>query len=87
MNERTSKRVAKIAGRVLAIKTIDTYTVLWGEEDGYPHNIAFPWKDIRALAASCLTQTPDKPKKVKSIQRRGLAKPARITKKSKVWSA
>ncbi len=83
-NERTSKRVAAIAGKILAVKAIRGEWV-WLYDDGVAKMI--PWRDIRALAASCLNQTPDKPKKARPIQRRGLAKPARITKKSKVWSA
>ena len=59
-NERTSARVAKIAGRILALK--DTA----GERVHFRTNVlplkyvSFPWSDIRALAASALTQTRDR---------------------------
>lgn len=55
-NEHTSVRVAKIAAKVLA----DKY-----ERAQDRVNLAGPlvlyWRDIRALAASALTQAPDKP--------------------------
>jgi hypothetical protein len=61
-NEKTSKRVSAIAGRLLAVKVragefipvfdIKTECI-----------VEFKWADIRALAASALTQAADKPKK------------------------
>lgn len=52
-NERTSRRVARIAGKLLEIKL--------SAEDKAEFYIAngFTWADVRALAASCLTQTED----------------------------
>ena len=57
-NERTSKRVAKIAGKVLAVRGMSKEDVYWG--GGYFTGLK--WSDIRALAASCLTQAADKKK-------------------------
>lgn len=54
-NERTSARVAKIAGKIVAHKGLDRDYV-------FPE-IGLKWSELRALAASCLTQAPDKPKK------------------------
>lgn len=54
-NEKTSKRVASIAGKVL------TYT-----DDAPSRDLCIWWLrlitvgDLRALAASCLTQAPNK---------------------------
>lgn len=50
-NEKTSARVAKIAAKVLAIKFIRGKTTIPGT--------SIRWSHIRALAASCLTQTTD----------------------------
>ena len=47
--ERTSLRIGQIAARVLAAHSYDQALV--------------NWTDIRALAASCLTQLPDKVKR------------------------
>lgn len=65
-DERTSARVAKIAGRVLAL-TIDPASFgsigndgSFGWIDGNRKWHEFKWSDIRALAASCLTQAPDR---------------------------
>ena len=63
-NERTSKRIASIAGKVLALKTRDlisygnTRCRLW-VMDSNPNGPSVSWHDIRALAASALTQAPD----------------------------
>ena len=55
--ESTSKRVAKIAGKVMRIKAplykIACYDGIDGEE------IWVTVKDLKALAASCLTQVAD----------------------------
>lgn len=55
-NEHTSARVAKIAAKVLAIDVENPddvgVTVVGGGK-----KIWIGWRDIRALAASCLTQT------------------------------
>lgn len=60
-NERTSKRVAKIAGRILAMNVAQRTDV--SVADRCVSGITFiNWSDIRALAASALTQTRDKPK-------------------------
>lgn len=57
MNERTSARVSRIAGKILEMKL--------GLLDKAEFEITsgLKWADIRALAASCLTQTPTKPKR------------------------
>jgi hypothetical protein len=63
-NEHTTARVAKIAAKVLAMKYRDSLALYNYPEEGQS---ALPsglyWGDIRALAASCLTQTLDKPKR------------------------
>lgn len=51
--ERTSARVAKIAGRVLAIRSPVNFLVYKDEH----HRIM--WGDVLALAASALTQAAD----------------------------
>jgi len=57
-NEQTSAKVAKIAGRILAIKAKrDACTYIWTVFRDHLHIIK--WSDIRALAASALTQTRD----------------------------
>ncbi len=53
-NERTSKRIAKIAAKVLAIKIVNAKTTVPGT--------TVTWADIRALAASALTQAADREK-------------------------
>ena len=65
-NERTSKRVATIAGKVMALKGVANATVqLYTERTGRFSltDIGIKWRDIRALAASALTQAADKKKK------------------------
>ena len=67
MDEKTSKRIAVIAGRLMKIKAEnvdmchrgDKWLLLYGNVAA-PHNLI---RDVRALAASCLTQTADKPKR------------------------
>lgn len=60
-NEKTSKRVAAIAGKVLAVKPETPGETTWIITDTKTGNIVtFYWRDIRALAASALTQAPDK---------------------------
>jgi len=61
-NEETSARVAKIAAKVLAMVNSSTLE-LYHHPDGKPVKTDLKWRDIRALAASCLTQSPDKPKR------------------------
>jgi hypothetical protein len=61
-NEKTSKRVAKIAGKVLALKGVASWYVTVCNEDRHSA-VGLTWRDIRALAASCLTQAADKKKK------------------------
>lgn len=56
-NERTSKRVAKIAAGILALKKPASECCVW--TDG-GKAVWIMWSDIRALAASCLTQAADK---------------------------
>jgi hypothetical protein len=57
-NERTSARVAKIAAKVLATKTHPgvTFAVLDIKSGEY---LNLKWTDVKAMAASCLTQTSD----------------------------
>lgn len=59
-NERTSARVAKIAANVLASPCGGDAIAAWVH--GAPPRPIY-WRDVRALAASCLTQSPDKPKR------------------------
>jgi len=67
-NERTSARVAKIAAKVLAVKTKTPATDLGiVAHDG--SGIVIRWSDIRALAASCLTQVADAPKRAVAKRR------------------
>ena len=54
--EVTSKKVAAIAGRVLSIRRKFPTFEFEFSYDGVP----FTWDDIEALAASALTQAPDK---------------------------
>lgn len=86
-NERTSKRVAKIAGEILAIAKSKTGWYRFDEKS---------MQKLRALAASCLTQAPDRshggywigPKReaiemdpVSVARGHGKRKPKRVTKK------
>ena len=68
-NEQTSARVAKTAGRILAIHL--------SPEDRADFEIrnGFKWSELRSLAASALNQAPDRPKKKGWVQRRNLEKP------------
>ena len=63
-NERTSKRIAAIAGLVLSKNGNNRASVGFRAVRGSESSIYyFPdirWSDIRALAASCLTQTEDR---------------------------
>lgn len=62
-NERTSPRVAKIAAKVLAMENagdLELYEHIGGR---VAKRTGLYWRDIRALAASCLTQAADKPKR------------------------
>lgn len=61
--ERTSARVAKIAAKVLDIKDIDDRQALcvWGGlRGGGSHFVGLTMGQVRTLAASALTQAPDK---------------------------
>lgn len=65
-NERTSKRVAAIAGRVLrmlAAYPASQVVTFWAQGE------AFRVGDLRALAASCLTQAPSKTRAKKRVKR------------------
>ena len=91
-NERTGAKVAKIAGTLLALDVLsgkECISVLWFDKGGYRKAALFKWSDIRALAASALTQAPNRtirksrkvaPKKPGWTQRRNLAKPKRKAK-------
>ena len=58
-NERTSARIAKIAGRILAAHRRATVAV-YESTDGDAKVVYIKWSDIRALAASALTQAEDR---------------------------
>jgi hypothetical protein len=58
-NERTSKRVARIAGKVMARRGIASKELMIFNDDAY-ECLNITWSDVRALAASCLTQAADK---------------------------
>lgn len=61
-NERTSPRVARIAAKVMAERCGGDVIVAWLATHGTGvRNTPLYWRDIRALAASCLTQTAAKP--------------------------
>lgn len=67
-NERTSKRVARIAGKILSMHSI--YSPWWKNDRLQGHHkdkedriVSVSWKDIKTLAASALTQTADKAKR------------------------
>jgi len=71
-NERTSPRVVKVAAKVLAMRPY----ALKMESDGGQKIYGFmldteDWNQIRALAASCLTQAADKPKRAPAKRRAG----------------
>ena len=59
-NERTLARVARIAAGILALKKPEAECCVWIEGS---KAVWIKWSDIRALAASCLNQAPDKPKR------------------------
>lgn len=63
-NERTSKRVAKLAAMILALD--DYYLDVWINDD--PERAR---KALRTLAASSLTKTADKPKPRRRYDDRG----------------
>ena len=83
-NERTSQRVARIAGKILATNR-SREVLCWHIDDG-AEPVYLKWADIRALAASCLNQAPDK-KNPAWTQRRNLAKPKRKAKGAKEWTS
>ncbi len=62
-NEKTSKRVSAIAGRIL--KRLNafpcSFVYIYESEKG-PEHIVCSVRELKAIAASCLTQTPDKPR-------------------------
>ena len=62
LNEKTSARVAKIAGKIMALVPVEKNALkIYDAKSGRRVQISF--EDIRTIAASCLTQTPDKPAK------------------------
>lgn len=62
-NERTSARIAKIAGKVLRRRFEFRATKrLSVRAEGGHSEFGVSWGDICSLAASALTQAPDKPK-------------------------
>ena len=67
-NERTSKRVAQIAGRVLEkLTSAKNAQATWISDynDGVSSIFVCTVGELKALAASCLTQAPDKKRKAK----------------------
>lgn len=71
-NERTSKRVATIAGKLLRVKAKrGTAFYAWCDTE----LVEVKWSDIRALAASALTQAADKTSRKaarkRAVKRRG----------------
>lgn len=63
-NEKTGARVARIAAKVLAMKTFEygfSHRCHRLEDDSLVEKRL--WRDIRALAASALTQSPNRPKR------------------------
>lgn len=81
--EKTSARVARIAGRVLAADVATNLELeVWVKDRKGGRKLRLLWSDIRALAASALTQAEDKPKLtpvqiVKAAYRRLTPKPRR----------
>lgn len=74
-NEHTSKRVARIAARILRQRPRNgeravVYLVTRSRGDLWQK---FLWSDIRALAASCLMQAPDR-KSPKTKKRKPISK-------------
>lgn len=73
--ESTSKRVAAIAGRILKAEIDDDEIVtFWSRAGGIKADIAvvvITGNELKALAASALTQTADKPKRkrTKNVRR------------------
>lgn len=59
--EYTSARVARIAAKVMKMR-MRWYREILHPNDRYTTIEPALWADIRALAASCLTQTAGKPK-------------------------
>lgn len=79
--EQTSKRVAKIAGRMLAFEP-SWINLIVIDKHNKVHN--FFWSELKAVAASCLTQTQNKSKRMsnaKSVR----AKNARTAKPKEDW--
>ena len=68
-NERTSPRVARIAAKVLAMQNDLSLELYEHPHDQGPVMTSLKWRDIRALAASCLTQAADKPKRAAAKRR------------------
>lgn len=60
MGEKTGARVARIAAKVLTIKIEGPEPDIILVRDG--HKIRVGWSEIRALAASALTQAPNRPR-------------------------
>lgn len=74
-NERTSPRVVKIAANVLEIARRHPkgeVVMKFPMPDGEHRFMEISWRDLVALAASCLTQAPDKPKR--AVAKRSRAK-------------
>jgi len=79
-NERTSARVARIAAKILAVKGGGNSLLCTAFADDIAFDIR--WRDIRALAASALTQAPDRApavnfQRARTVKARGLKKARR----------
>lgn len=73
-NEQTSKRVAKLAGRILEAKYIVLLIATAKNPEKY---VPIPFADVKALAGSALTQAsskPIKPAKKVRVQRKKKSK-------------
>lgn len=69
-NERSSKRLASLAGRILSADERGSTRVALYADGRRKGDTFLYWRDIRALAASVLTQAPDKKKKRKKRRAR-----------------
>jgi hypothetical protein len=69
-NERTSKRIAGIAGAILSAPVAAAEMAQVRAKSG--GQWVMPWRNLRALAASALTQSPDRavPKRKRRMRRK-----------------
>lgn len=63
MSEETSPRIARIASRILKVtENVPLNRILWVTDEDNTVMPVCSCSAIKALAASALTQTPDRPK-------------------------